>query len=323
MAAISSSAEHRTSSVAGRCSVRGRCYQIIGRASLILDALHTLSASNATDNHEMKDCDKTGLVVKEVCPLKCWWRDSEIVYPRYDSFAYSFWRAQEFSLFEGKRSLLRRPVLDFGCGDGSFASVLFNRIDYGVDNDAEALSLAAKFGVHETLLQSSDSAIPLGDASVWSVFSNSVLEHLADLSVMLSEINRILKEDGVFMFTVPVVQFQQDLAKYFGLRESDRINTEYCHRNLLRLEQWRALLEDHGFSIMVLDQFQPDWFTFWFRMFRFLGNRGLGRIVPGIGTKVWESHKTRLVDMVHKSVNDTESGANIFVIAKKRYIQNH
>ena len=323
MATTSSLAEHRASPAVERGSVRARLYQVIGRASLCLDALHNLTASNGRSNHEMKTFDKTGLVVEDVSPLELWWKDSEIVYAGYDSFAYSFWRAQELSLFEKNRSLLHHPVLDFGCGDGSFASVLFSKIDYGVDNDPEALSQAARFAVHETLLQSSQTTIPLGDCSVRSVFSNSVLEHLTDLRAMLSEINRILRKDGVFMFTVPVVQFTRDLAKYFGLRESQRINLRYCHRNLLAVEQWRGLLKDHGFSIVALNQFQPDWFTFWFWMFRLLGKRGLGRIAPGIGAKVWASYKIKLIDMVDKSINETDRGANIFVIAEKRHIKDY
>lgn len=296
-------------------------YKLIGRSSLIFDYIRPLLASE-----RKKKCprignahfDKTGLVVKEATPMEILWKDFEILYVKYDSLAHSFWRAQEFSLFMKHQNLIVSPFLDFGCGDGSFASVLFKEVDCGVDNDPEGLLIAERFGIYKKLLQSSDSSIPVEDAAVQSVISNSVLEHLTDLDSMLSEIRRILMRDGTFIFTVPVLQFRYDLEKYFGRKESERINIVYYHRNLLEVEQWRVKLENHGFSVVKLIQYQPDWFTFWYRMFRLFGERGLGYFLPGFGMKVYRRYESQIIRYIKKSINETKQGANIFVIAKKK-----
>lgn len=292
-------------------------YKTLGRASLCFDRIRQLLASNNKRNGKEGKFDKTGLVVDEVKALEVLWKDDELTYVKYDSFAHSFWRAQEFSLYEKYRDYLNAPLLDFGCGDGSFSSVLFKKINYGVDNDPEALAKANKFDIYEHLLQSFDSTIPLENDSIKSVISNSVLEHVVNLDRILFEISRILKKDGIFMFSAPIKKFKEDLAKYFGIKESENINLEYCHRNLLSIEEWVQHLEKHGFSIVVCRTFQPDWFTFWYRMFRLLGRRGLGLIFPWINDLVWKIFCTTIVNMVKSSLNETKNGANLFVIAKK------
>jgi SAM-dependent methyltransferase len=297
--------------------VKDVIYKTAGRASLFFDRIRPFLVTRGMKRDKTQPFDKTGLVVNKIHPLEILWKRDEIIYAQYDSFAHSFWRAQEFSLFEKYRTYLHRPVLDFGCGDGSFASVLFKEVDYGVDNDPEALSQAIQFGIYNKLSQSHDAAIPLESDSILSVYSNSVLEHVSDLDGVLSEIFRIVKKDGIFIFTVPVIQFKYDLAKYFGNAESERINVEYHHKNLLSADDWKSLIEHHGFTIVVLKQFQPDWFTFWYRMFRLIGERGLGRIIPDIGVRIWTKYHLDIIDMIRMSVSETKKGANIFVIVRK------
>lgn len=295
-------------------------YKLFARLSLLFDRIRPiLSSSNPdrTSSEPESNFDKTGLLVKEARPLKVLWKDSDIIWVDYDSLSHSFWRAQELSLFSKHLEVMKKPVLDFGCGDGSFASVLFKSIDYGVDHDPEALKIAAGYKIYEKLVQSTISKIPLGEASVQTVFSNSVLEHVGSLDDVLSEIHRILAPGGQFIFTVPVRQFKEDLAKYFGWRESVRINREYHHWNLLDVEDWEKRLHAHGFSVDLMKPYQPDWFTFWYRMFRLVGDRGLGRFIPTIRTRIWNRFQVRLVEMVRRSVHETQKGANIFVIARK------
>ena len=45
-----------------------------------------------------------------------------IVIVDYDDESHKLWRAQEFSLFFQNINLLKRPILDLGCGDGSFSA---------------------------------------------------------------------------------------------------------------------------------------------------------------------------------------------------------
>lgn len=296
-------------------------YRVAGRLSLFLEFLRPVLAAARGDQRRARGgthFDKTGMLVGRAVPLEVLWDDEDVLYVRQGSFAHSFWRAQEFSLIRRYKNLLEKPILDFGCGDGSFASALFSHVDYGVDNDLEPLAVAKQYGLYDTLLVSSEVSIPLPAESVRSIVSNSVLEHLMDLESMIADFSRILVGGGRLMFTVPVPQFTEQLTKYFGHRESLRINEESCHRNLLNPDAWRNLLVRHGFCVDFMRHYQPDRFTYWYRMFRLLGPRGLGFFFPGITDMVWGRWGRILVEMVRSSIMESESGGNILVICSKR-----
>lgn len=264
--------------------------------------------------------DKTGICFNKtkVSKIEILFEDSEIIFPNYpDSLAHSLWRAQEFSLFRKNLQLLTEPILDFGCGDGSFASVLFERINYGIDIDKEALNIADSFKLYKNLLFSKNNKIPLDDEVIQSVFSNSVLEHVSDLKLNLKEISRVLRTGGTFIFSVPVKQFGEDIRKYFGKSESKKINAEYYHKNLLDFEEWRALLDEVGLCIKRYVHYQPASFTYIYLMLRLVGNKGLGRVFPKIRNKIWRKYKQTLVNLVKDSIKGAETGGNVFIIAEK------
>jgi SAM-dependent methyltransferase len=289
---------------------------ILRMVSLILPARSVRRDAPVPQTIEL---DRTGILVNSAEPLEVAWRDGEVIFPLYaTSLAHSFWRAQEFSLFMQNMATLRAPILDFGCGDGSFAAVLFSRIDYGSDIDEEALKIARNFDIYANLLHSEDTRISLPDATVNSAISNSVLEHVRDLDAVIRELSRVLAPNGVLMFSVPVRQFARDLQLYFGKLESEQVNADFYHRNLLEVADWESLLKRNGLSIVSIRHFQPDWFSFYYWMLRFLGRRGLGRFVPSIRERVWRFRGKRLVEMVRRSISETaEGGGNIFVIARK------
>jgi SAM-dependent methyltransferase len=265
------------------------------------------------------DLDRTGILVTEGKRLPLLWKDDSIVFPIYEeSLAHSFWRAQEFSLFVRQRALLQRPLLDFGCGDGSFAAVLFDEIDYGVDIDKDALTTAGKFGIYKDLLHLTGNRIPLPEGSINAVISNSVLEHVQDLRNVIAEISRVLTTNGQLIFTVPVAQFTRDLAKYFGSAEADRVNVDCYHRNLLEIPEWEALLRANHLTVVSLRPYQPDWFTFYYWTFRFFGNRGFGRFFPNIRHAILKKYRTEFLDMISSSIGvGHETGGNILVVARK------
>lgn len=295
-------------------------YRVTGRMSLACEAVRDLIEALRGSKRASTDVpqfDKTGLLVQRAMPLPIWWQDEDVIFVKYPSLAHSLWRAQEFSLFRRHIGALESPILDFGCGDGSFASVLFKRIDYGVDSDPAAIEVARGYGIYQELIVSSVASISVASASVRSIMSNSVLEHLLDLQGMVAEFARILAPGGILMFTVPVSQFTEDLAKYFGRRESLRINAESSHHNLLSQGEWQRLLARHGFVVEVSKPYQPDGFTYWYRMLRLVGRRGLGILFRSLDERIWKTFGGRLVDMVRASVNSTSAGGNLFIVCRK------
>ncbi len=295
-------------------------YMTLGRITEVIDRTYQKfrpPSDQAPRTIDSERYDRTGLTGGLARKLEVLYRSDDILYVRYDQPWHSFWRAQEFSLFRRHRELLQRPLADFGCGDASFASALFEMVDFGIDHDPDALAVAREYHLYRDLVHSHESSIPVPDTAVQSIMSNSVLEHVSDLPTILDELNRILSPGGRLVFTVPVQRYKRDLAKYFGRRASEQINRGSYHRNLLTEAQWRQELKRAGFGVELVIHYQPDWFTFWYRFHRFSGPRAFGRLVRNLDDKLWRRYRERYVDAVRESINRTVDGANIFVVARK------
>ena len=152
-------------------------------------------------------------------------------------------------------------VLDAGCGDGGVLmqyKSMFRSI-IGVDDDQNLLdknfSLDQKFCADL-------SHIPLPDQSVDLVSCDFVLEHLQNPQVVFSEIHRVLKPNGVFLFrTTNVYNPIMLLSKYLPfflhklLREQVLKKEEETHETCYRANTWntlRRLGTESKFSSMQL-----------------------------------------------------------------------
>lgn len=258
--------------------------------------------------------NRTGILVKDAGRIE-FTQFYEIILPHYDNLAHSYWRAQELSLFLKNLNIFQRPILDFGCGDGTFASFLFKKIDYGIDIDNEALAIASKYNIYKELLSINNSLIPIKSGTISSVISNSVLEHCTDLDKILAEISRVLKKNGHFIFTVPTATFKAHMKKYFGNKICTYVNQKWFHRNLYDENKWENLLNEHNFSIISLKHYQPDWFTLYYWIYRFL-EKSFSFYLP-FKHILWNRSKKRIIDQVRNSIEHTDVGGNIFVIALK------
>ncbi|GGA88875.1 hypothetical protein GCM10008015_31770 [Flavobacterium palustre] len=99
-------------------------------------------------------------------------------------------------------------VLDIASGEG-YGSFLLSKTAnkvYGVDIDENSINYAkAKYGKSENInfLVGSTDAIPLDDNSVDIVVSFETLEHHDKHDLMMQEIVRVLKKDGVLLLSSP------------------------------------------------------------------------------------------------------------------------
>ena len=134
---------------------------------------------------------------------------------------------------------------------------------------------------------------------------------------ILDEFYRLLTPSGSLVFSVPVIQYEKDLARYFGKRVARQLNWESFHRNLFEPYYWQELLSKKGFAVEKIVHFQPAYFTFWHRMCRLSGKRGFAMFIPSINKIVWEKFRTHWVELVRDSVLHTQNGGNIFVVARK------
>jgi len=135
-------------------------------------------------------------------------------------------------------------ILDVGCGSKPYQNLLINTDGYvGMEFDSpenRAKSLADIFYDGNTF--------PSDDSTFDGVIFTQVLEHIFNPEQFLSEVNRVLKKDGLILLTVPFVWDEHsqpyDYARYssFGLKH---------------------LLEKHGFKIVEAtvtpDEFGRTW----------------------------------------------------------------
>lgn len=156
--------------------------------------------------------------------------------------------------------LFPRPILDVGCGDGSFASVTFNEaIDVGFDPSWRSLVEAKGHAAYRMLVQADGVHMPFADGQFGSAFSNSVLEHIPAVEAVLQEVSRVLRPGAPFYFCVPSDQFLSFLS--VG-RMLDAIHVHCLARKYRRFfnrvsrhyhsddaETWDARLEKAGLSI--------------------------------------------------------------------------
>ncbi len=99
-----------------------------------------------------------------------------------------------------------KRVLDLGCGGGFMAEALAARgaVVTGVDPSAEAVAAARRHagetGVAIDYLLAAGEDLPFGDDSFDVVVSVDVLEHVLDLGGVVSEVRRVLRPGGLFLF---------------------------------------------------------------------------------------------------------------------------
>jgi SAM-dependent methyltransferase len=164
---------------------------------------------------------------------------------------------------------LERPILDLGCGEGLFANILFvEKIDTGIDPNPRELKRARQLDSYVELIQCFGDKIPKPDGSYKTVFSNSVLEHIPDISPVLEEGRRLLSVGGTFYFTVPSDKFDRysvinSILTTFGLdlwasNFRKLYNHFWKHYHYYSLEKWEKLISAHGFEISQSFEYDPE-----------------------------------------------------------------
>jgi ubiquinone/menaquinone biosynthesis C-methylase UbiE len=154
------------------------------------------------------------------------------------------------------------PILDLGCGDGMFGSILFEAepggITFGIDLRLNDIKKASATGAYRMLQMADIQRLPFADNSIGSIFSNSVFEHLVDIDSALSEAARVLKPGGRLVFTSPnsrlVDKFlSARILHSMGLSGAARAmgrlgNRVLGNQTCLSNEQWREKSALAGFS---------------------------------------------------------------------------
>lgn len=180
----------------------------------------------------------------------------------------ALWRAVELRTLA--RETFPRPILDLGCGDGLIARILFEGeppVEVGFDPWWEQLRKGARSGSYHSTQQAFGNAMPYRSGSFGAVFSNSVLEHIADLEPVLRECGRVLRPGGRFITTVPSDAFRRLLDGYRNRAAvgdlvgaeayAAYIDTRLAHYHYHTPQEWATLLERAGIQLLTARYYMP------------------------------------------------------------------
>lgn len=156
------------------------------------------------------------------------------------------------------------PILDLGCGDGDFANHTFNeygrQIDVGFDPWLQPLKESVENKIYQDgALQAFGDKMPFPTNHFEAVISNSVLEHIPDITPVLVEAGRVLKPGGIFLMTMPNHRFTEmlwgaQLFERWGLKGlADRYRTFFNfisrHQHTEPVEWWADQLAQAGMAV--------------------------------------------------------------------------
>lgn len=171
------------------------------------------------------------------------------------------WRAAEVAAL--REQIYESPVLDLGCGDGLVTSMVLPQVAIALDPDAQALSKAAQHNIYKQFINAPIEQSQLPEASIGTIISNSVLEHIPHLDTALAAAARLLKPGGQLIFTIPTEAFSEWLALPLTHYANWR-NQQLAHLNLWPIERWAHHLARVGLQVeSVRPYLHREWVSTW------------------------------------------------------------
>lgn len=250
-------------------------------------------------------------------------------YLKVAPLSHSLWRSLE--AYAISKIDLKSPVLDIGCGFGEFAGVFFdNMIEIGVDIDQKDLALAGQKKRYKSLIFADARNLPFEDKSFNSIISISTLEHIEGVEKVFKEAYRVLKDGGIFVFTVPTSRLNKTLVIPFFFEKLRLLflkkiyvalfHFSFKHKTIVSKSRWLKWAKEEGFKINTyegtISKKQIILFEFGLplalptQLFRLIFNKRLP-ISPDFRVSVLY----KIFNNILRDVNLTE--ANIIVVCQK------
>jgi len=208
---------------------------------------------------------------------------------------------------------IQKRVLDLGCGEGNIGSIVFNKIDVGLDMSFDDARKAFRRGIYKNLIVTDARNMPFQDGAFDIVFSNSVIEHIKDIDRVLGEVSRVLTEGGLFIFTVPSNKFTQCLGwrLYSALR-----NRQLKHFNLLNESGWQERLGHFCFDVIYRDSYLSEKeIVCWDKICISLR---LARGIPFVRRILKRRFYNRAIGLLREEPATTV-GAGLLIVARRRH----
>lgn len=189
------------------------------------------------------------------------------IYLEKRPISHVLWRSAEYR--ELIRLNMNKPILDLGCGDGFFASILFDSgVDAGIDMNKKEVNKASSLKVYKELYAIDAKKMPFASKKFNTVLSNCVMEHVKPLDEVLEEVSRVLKKNGIFIFTVPSDYFNKmlffpNIFRKFGLGLMEEIYIKNFNKVIEHLyvrgpNFWRERLKKVGLRMISYKYFMDS-----------------------------------------------------------------
>lgn len=166
---------------------------------------------------------------------------------------YAYLRPQEALLFYQRIKKMTGPILDFGCGDGFFASTIFKKkfIDVGLDLPSSRINESPKTQIYKKIKIYDGITIPFRGNTFGTIISNCVFEHIPHIEKSVQEMCRVTKKNGLLMTTVMCSSWNNNLwgGKVFGKIYINWFNSFQHHDSLFSKKEWVSLFVRSGYQV--------------------------------------------------------------------------
>jgi len=194
----------------------------------------------------------------------------DIVKKEFDHPSIVLWRAVELRQIEGllNKYTMEKPILDLGCAEGKIASLFFKgKSVVGLDNCWELIKENKKTDTYNAMVMADACVMPYKNKVFGSIFSNCVIEHIPDISKVLKESSRVIRDRGIIIFTVPSHKFGdflffsalfnalgfKHLANWYKAKRNKLLNHFHCYDH----NRWREILGQNGFRLVEYKYYLP------------------------------------------------------------------
>jgi SAM-dependent methyltransferase len=147
----------------------------------------------------------------------------------------------------------RLKVLDVGCADGGLFKSFAGRCElFGVDISESWLEQATRNGYTAFLVDVSHEALPFEDGSMDIVIAGEVIEHIVNTDWLMSEVNRVLKDDGKLIISIPNINqwISVPMMLFFDLPPRYSARFRAPHVRDFTFRTMKICLREFGFSII-------------------------------------------------------------------------
>jgi SAM-dependent methyltransferase len=159
----------------------------------------------------------------------------------------AFWRY--FELRALKQIKYERPILEIGCGDGQFSSLVFREIDEAIDVNPRSVEKCRRLAnrLYRRVRCLDARELQFSEGGYGTIYANCVMEHVPDMEDVLAGCYRGLRPGGKLVMTVPLAEMNEHLLFRWSWYAHARQH-QLVHLNLFTEEEWKDLLHEIGFS---------------------------------------------------------------------------